>query len=161
MATHVFNLRSRRSFRVIEKALGEGANRFGMRVVRFSVQGNHIHLLVEADDKGALLRGIKGLSVRLAKGMNHLMKTKGRVLGDRYHARPLRTPTEVQRAMDYIRDNARKHALEWGELLHRGWVDPYSSESPQLGIVLPTPETWLLRVGYKRARARPGPHPRE
>src|SRR5207247_9678032 len=108
MAQHVIQLRSLRSFRVIEEVLGEGANRFGLRVVRFSVQGNHIHLLVEANDKTALLRGMKGLSVRLAKGMNHLMKTKGRVLGDRYHARPLRTPTEVKAAIHYIRDNARK-----------------------------------------------------
>src|SRR5690349_4474081 len=48
MAAGVFNLRSRRSFRVIQDVLNGAAKRFGMRVVQFSIQGNHAHLLVEA-----------------------------------------------------------------------------------------------------------------
>jgi REP element-mobilizing transposase RayT len=48
MAPHVYNLRSRRSFRVVAVALRSGGDRFNVRVVHFSVQGNHIHLLVEA-----------------------------------------------------------------------------------------------------------------
>src|SRR5690242_3120258 len=48
MADHVWNLRSRRSFRVLERALSVAADRFGARIVQFSVQRNHIHLLVEA-----------------------------------------------------------------------------------------------------------------
>src|SRR5690349_5381355 len=63
MADEVWNLRSRRAFRVIEQALWAGADRFGVRTVQFSVQGNHIHLLVEADDRQALARAMKGLSV--------------------------------------------------------------------------------------------------
>src|SRR5262249_47853830 len=134
MAPHVYNLRSGRSWRVIQQALHKGANRFGLRVVRFSVQGNHIHLLVEADAKPALLRGIKGLAGRRAKGLNRMMKKKGRASADRYPARPLRTPTEVRHAMTYIRDNAKKHAAQWGERLPPRWVDPYSSESSELHI---------------------------
>jgi REP element-mobilizing transposase RayT len=48
MAPHVYNLRSRRSFRVIAAALRIGGDRFNVRVIQFSVQGNHIHLVVEA-----------------------------------------------------------------------------------------------------------------
>ncbi|HEY0250467.1 MAG TPA: hypothetical protein VGC41_03030, partial [Kofleriaceae bacterium] len=51
MAAHVYSLRSRRSLRVVEKALQGGADRFGLRVVQASIQGNHVHLLVEANDK--------------------------------------------------------------------------------------------------------------
>ncbi|HJZ83904.1 MAG TPA: transposase [Polyangia bacterium] len=148
VAEHVWNLRSRRSFAVLAPALAEGMDRFGMRLLKFSVQGNHIHLLVESGDRKALGRAIKGLSVRIARGLNALMERHGRVLADRYHARVLRTPAEVRNAIHYVEKNARKHAAQWGERLPSSWVDPYSSESPALGFDLPRPATWLLRVGH-------------
>src|SRR5262249_35488275 len=79
MADHVWSLRSRRSLRVIEGVLCDGADRFGVGVVQFSVQGTHIPLLVEADDRRSLARAMKGLSVRLARGLNKLMGRTGRV----------------------------------------------------------------------------------
>ena len=121
-----------------------------MRVIQFSVQGNHMHLLVEARDKQALSQAIKGLSVRFAKRMNRLMGRLGRVIGDRYHARLVRTPTEIKRVMTYIRDNHRAHLAQIGERLPAGWVDPYSSESPRVARELPAPQTWLVRVGWER-----------
>src|ERR1041384_2391293 len=60
MAPHVYNLRSRRSFRVIASALRLGGDRFDVRVIELSVQGNHIHLIVEAPDRRALARAIPG-----------------------------------------------------------------------------------------------------
>jgi len=143
VAEHVWNLRSRRSFRVFERALYAGADRFGSRVVQFSVQGNHLHLLVEAGDTQALCQGVKALSIRVAKGMNRLMGTQGRVMGDRYHARVLRTPTEVRACVHYIRQNYRKHSAERGSRLAVGWIDPYSSDART--VTLPTPQTWLVR----------------
>src|SRR5262249_29129618 len=109
MERHVYSLRSRRSLRVMETALRSSAVKFDVQVVQFSIQGNHIHLLVEAADAVALGRAMKGLSVRIAKGMNALMAKSGRVLADRYHARLLRTPTEVRNAMQYVRENYRHH----------------------------------------------------
>jgi REP element-mobilizing transposase RayT len=150
MAPHVYNLRSRRSFRVIAAALRGGADRFDVRIVQFSVQGNHIHLVVEAPDRRALARAIQGLSIRIAKGLNRMMVRKGRVMDDRYHARVLRTPTEVRRAIHYVVENARKHAAQRGEIYAPGFVDPYSSAgAPDLG--LPAAQTWLLREGWTRA----------
>jgi REP element-mobilizing transposase RayT len=149
MAPHVYNLRSRRSFRVIAAALRLGGDRFEVRVIEFSVQGNHIHLVVEAPDRRALARAIQGLSIRVAKGLNRMMGRKGRVLGDRYHARLLRTPTEVRRAVHYVVENARKHAAQRGETYPPGYVDPYSSAGAP-DVALPPAQTWLLRTG-KRA----------
>jgi REP element-mobilizing transposase RayT len=150
MAPHVYNLRSRRSFRVIEAALRIGGDRFDARVIQFSVQGNHIHLLVEAPNPRALARAIQGFSIRVAKGLNRMMGRAGRVFDDRYHARVLRTPTEVRHAIRYVRDNARKHAAERGEICASGYVDPYSSAgAPE--VALPRAQTWLLREGWKRA----------
>jgi REP element-mobilizing transposase RayT len=127
MAPHVYNLRSRRSFRVIAASLRVGCDRFDVRVIEFSVQGNHIHLLVEAPNRRALARAIQGLSIRVAKGLNRMMGRTGRVFDDRYHARVLRTPTEVRHAIHYVLENARKHAAQRGETYAPGYVDPYSS----------------------------------
>jgi hypothetical protein len=96
MAPRVYSLRSQRSLRVIERTLRGGASRPTFRVVKISIQGNHIHLLVEADDKRALSSGMRGLAIRLAKGMNRMMHTAGSVIDDRYHALSLGTPTEVR-----------------------------------------------------------------
>src|SRR3977135_2343361 len=150
MAPHVYNLRSRRSFRVIEAALRIGGDRFNVRIVQFSVQGNHIHLLVEAPNRRALARAIQGLSIRVAKGLNRMMGRSGRVFDDRYHARVLRTPTEVRHAIHYVLENARKHATQRGATYAPGYVDPYSSAGA-LDLALPPAQTWLLREGWKRA----------
>ena len=150
MGARVYNLRSRRSFRVIEKALQGGADRFGVRVVELSVQGEHIHMMAETDDSPSLGRAMKGLSVRLAKGLNRMMGRKGRVLSDRYHAHVLRTPLETRRALRYIRDNHRKHMAAVGKPLAAGWVDPYSSGCPEVAALLASPQSWLLKVGWQR-----------
>src|SRR5712671_2940361 len=64
----VWNLRSRRCFRALARAFARGKNNFGMRIVHFSVQGNHLHLIVEVTDAGSLSRGMQGLEIRMAKG---------------------------------------------------------------------------------------------
>jgi hypothetical protein len=85
----------------------------------------------------------------LAKGLNRMMGRSGRVFDDRYHARVLRTPTEVRHAIHYVLENARKHAAERGETYAPGYVDPYSSAGAP-DLALPPAQTWLLRVGWKR-----------
>jgi putative transposase len=144
MARHVYNLRSRRSFAIVGRAISIAADRFGVRIVQFAVEGNHVHLIVEATATESLARAMQGFSIRVAKGLNRMMKKSGRVLGDRYHARPLRTPNEARRAVAYVRNNHRKHMAQVGERLSTAYVDPYSSEASN--IALPRPSTWLLRA---------------
>ena len=55
MLPHVWNLRSRRSFRVIGHALQLAAVRFETRLCEAPIEGNHIHLVVEARGLKALL----------------------------------------------------------------------------------------------------------
>ena len=141
----VFGLRSRRSFRVIQRAFFAGNDRFGFRLNHFSVEGNHLHFIVEAVDGEALARGMQGLEVRIAKGLNRMMGRKGRVFGDRYHARILRTPTEVKRALRYVLENHQKHAAERGQPLPPSYQDPYTSIAAATGPPLVVPSrTWLL-----------------
>src|SRR5436190_21601009 len=58
-------LRGRSVYPAIEAAIRACQGRFGMRVVHFSVQGNHLHLLVEAEGVESLSRGMQGLSIRI------------------------------------------------------------------------------------------------
>ena len=67
-------------------ALGDGRERFGLRLLQFSLQSNHVHLIVEADDRRALSRGIQGLSIRIARALNRNLNRSGRVFADRYEA---------------------------------------------------------------------------
>ncbi len=143
MARHVYNLRSRRAFSVVGRAIGKAAERFGMRIVQFAVEGNHMHLVVEAESNDALSRAMQGFSIRVAKGLNAMMRKRGNVFADRYHARTLRTPTETRRAVAYVRNNHRKHMAQIGEALPARYVDEFGSDAPR--ISLPHPHTWLLR----------------
>jgi REP element-mobilizing transposase RayT len=142
MLPHVWNLRSRRGFGVLERAIFGAAQRYSMRVCELAVMGNHVHLVVETEDREGLGQGMKGFGVRVARGLNRMMGRRGRVLADRYHAHPLRTPTEVRRAVTYVRNNYRNH---FASEVPRTFVDPYSSARPELALRLPRARTWPLR----------------
>jgi putative transposase len=128
----VWNLRTRRCFSVLSRAMYAGAARFGFRLVHYSVQGNHVHLIVEAPDRRVLARGMQGLGVRIARALNRVMKRRGRVVADRYHAHILRTPSEVKRARQYLLANAQHH---YGQTA----ADSFASRRP-----VTAPRTWLL-----------------
>ena len=85
------------------------ASRDAFRIIEFSIQANHVHLLVEADDKRALSRGVQGLAIRLARVVNGCLGRRGRVWDDRWHGRALGSPREVRNALVYILRNAKKH----------------------------------------------------
>src|SRR3954465_11772361 len=150
VAARVWNLRSHRCFRRIEGSLERARERFGLRVVEFTVLGNHLHLIVEADSSEALSRGMQGLSIRLAKALNRLMRSGGHVFADHYHSRVLATPTEVVNAIAYVLGNFAHH-------FGGSAVDLFSSgsyDATRRERVLASPVTWLLRTGWRRARRR-------
>jgi REP element-mobilizing transposase RayT len=132
--------------------------RLGARLVQFSIQSNHLHLIAEAEDRRALSRAMQGLAVRLARRLNARIGRRGTVFSDRYHARALRTPLEVRRALLYVLHNHRHHAGK-----HRPTaLDPLSSAAyfdgfgdcapPAVNAHAPVVAslTWLLRIGWRR-----------
>lgn len=151
------NLRRLDPYRVIQRSFQRGCDRFGFRLVHYSVQTNHLHLLAEAKDAVALTRGMQGLQIRTAKALNRLWDRTGSVFDDRYHARILKTPREVRHALGYVLRNAKKH----GHVFHGG-PDPFSSgrwfdgwldwpgELPTSHSPVVAPHTWLLRKGWRR-----------
>jgi len=103
------NLRRERTLVLMRATLAAGADRFGFRLIEYSIQSNHLYFIAEAQDEIALARGMKGLLVRVAKALNRAWERTGRVGGDRYHARVLKTPREVRNALVYVLQNAQKH----------------------------------------------------
>ncbi len=169
LARHVWNLRSQRGFATVESAL-RGTNRKGLvRIVHFSVQIDHVHLLVESTNRTSLMAGIKGFEVRLARTLNAMMHRRGRTYGDRYHARALRSPREVRNALVYVINNRAHHAPDRTGLgyvdryssgpFFDGWVEPVTAQSACTGVGPPTTNarTWLLHEGWRRrGRLVPG-----
>src|SRR6185436_345163 len=98
---------------VICAAFEKARERFGMRLIHFSIQSNHIHMIVEANDNRSLWRGMQGLGVRIAKRLNRLWGRKGKVFADRYHSHVMHSPREVRNAIAYTLNNARKHGMRF------------------------------------------------
>ena len=57
------NLRRVGPHRVLRDSFAKGNERFGFRLVHYSVQRNHLHLIVEAKDRRALSRGFVPISI--------------------------------------------------------------------------------------------------
>jgi REP element-mobilizing transposase RayT len=152
----IANLRNRRRFERVLRGIRKACDRFQTRIVEFSVQHDHVHLVVESENAHALSRAMKGLAVRLARGLNRSLGRRGPVFADRFHHRALATPRQVRNALAYVLCNARKHGVAPSI---RGWLDPLSS-APSFGgwmheVVAAardtaSPRSWLLRVGWRR-----------
>ena len=148
-------LRSRRVFPAVQCALADSSNaRF--RVIEFSVQQDHVHLVAEAADKGALASGIRGLAIRIARTVNRTLGRRGQVWGDRYHARALTTPRAVRHALVYVLMNFKKHSDAVTGLdpcSSAAWFGGWRS-SPVRHTVKRPPvalaRTWLARIGWRR-----------
>src|SRR5579871_3445041 len=156
MKQHVYNLRSWRSYRVLRRALIIGSNRFGMRITHYSVQGNHVHLIVEALDGRALSRGVQGIAIRMAKGLNRMMGKRGKVFADRFHAHILRTLTETRNAVHYVLHNRQHHEAQFrGGAAARRITALIHDRFSSLGDpeVVATARTWLLTRGIARESA--------
>lgn len=169
-------LRSQHVFPTVRLALVRAARRdpSRFRLLHFSVQGDHLHLIVEAADKGALSAGIRSIAIRVALYVNALLSRHGRLWADRWHGRPLRTPREVRNALVYVLANFRKHVRG----ARSAGMDPYSSGAwfdgwrgfrPTSGRAPPSamqrrspitsdlsappvsaPRTWLATHGWRR-----------
>lgn len=158
----VWNLRAQRMMRALIPALF-AARESLVRLVHFSVQHDHVHLVVEAADKSALSRGIGGLAVRLARALNRRMGRAGKVWKERFHSRVLATPRQVRHALAYVLGNARKHGVCLplhgldpcsSAAAFDGWRGPVVVSGHELAraatAIATTARSWLLRVGWRR-----------
>jgi putative transposase len=153
----VGSLRECPVFNALFDALAAASNA-AFRVAHFSIQGDHLHLIVEAHDRTALSRGIQGLAIRTARAINRAAKRKGQVWADRYHARALKTPREVRNALVYVLHNWKKtvRGADWLDPCATGyWFDGWKGPRPLWSLAAQPPpvraaRTWLLTTGWRR-----------
>ena len=129
--------------------------RTSFRIVHFSLQADHIHLLVEAGSKTTLARGLVGLAVAIARAFNKIAKRTGQLFKERYHARALSSPREVRNAIVYVLQNhlhhrPSRHLVD--ECSSARWFTGWKQPLPVPDTPPPTalPRTWLLRTGWLR-----------
>jgi REP element-mobilizing transposase RayT len=166
-------LRSQHVFPTVCLALGRSTRRKPerFRILQFSVQWDHIHLVVEASDARALSSGVRSVTIRIARYVNHLLGRRGPLWADRWHGRELTSPRQVRNALAYVLQNFRKHV----KARLRPGIDAFSSAArfdgwrgfavgavlPRAGpplhrtlarhVVVSAPSTWLGRTGWRRS----------
>ncbi len=168
-------LRKRDLYRAIRKATVVAAKRDDMRIVHASIQGTHLHLLVETEDERVLASGMKGFQGSAAKAINRALSRRrgvprrGPVFPDRYHAEVIRSPRQARHAISYVINNWRKHgehrrvhALAWtidpfsSGVTFDGWREhgvrgaPWTWPEGYEPLLVRAPRSWLLRVGWRR-----------
>jgi len=161
---HLPRLRNRKERAALLTHFARGKDRFGFRLLHFAILNDHLHFVVEAKDRAALSRGLQGLLIRLARGLNKLWGRKGKVFADRYHDRALKSPREVRNALVYVLGNSRKHAAQ-GRMIaafdgpdmftSAPWFDGFVETIEVRGIDgIPLPvaraRTWLANDGWRR-----------
>jgi REP element-mobilizing transposase RayT len=148
------------------------------RIVHISIQKTHIHMLVEADNKVAMSRGMQSFMISAAKHINRAYserlgldgRRRGRVFADRYHQEIIETPRQARHALSYVLNNWRKHQEDRRAGTEAWLVDPYSTGLQFMGwkeradkdvhwrgretydaLVVYLPKTWLLSEGWKKS----------
>jgi len=159
------SLRRGRFVGELRRSLREMRVRGDFRVCQYSVQGNHLHFVLEADDGAALANGMKALGGRVAGAVQRICGVRGRVLAERCHLRALRTPAEARGALAYVLLNARKHAWERARRVSRValdgassacWFDGWTAEARRWAVAarpvrreVSVARSWLLRIGWR------------
>jgi REP element-mobilizing transposase RayT len=181
-------LRCKNMYLAVREATIITAKREDFRIVQMSIQRDHLHLIVEATSRAALSRGVRGFSISAARQINKAFTARGgdrrtgRVIGERFHARPLTSPRAVRNTLAYCLGNWRHHGEDRAPSARTWKVDPYSSGalfagwkelegSPffwplppkYLPLIVLRPQTWLLRSWDRfhpliSAREVPGTH---
>ncbi|MGZ3723482.1 MAG: transposase [Bdellovibrionales bacterium] len=164
----VANLRNRQTLHHFRDAV-QSAKPFGLHVIHYSLQNDHVHLIVEAKDNDCLGRGMKSLTCRFAKSVRRLIGGSGAVFKGRFHVHVLRTPTEMKRALEYVLLNTAKHMKviehideyssgvafrEWKALLGRrlkGMIATQIRKTPGFFKELSEAQSWLCQKGWMRA----------
>jgi REP element-mobilizing transposase RayT len=167
LRTGLPRLRSGREYTALRAAFAAGCARNlsgRFRLCHYAVLNDHLHLICEAEGRTALVRGLQGLLIRIAKALNKLWSRRGSVFADRYHDHILKSPREVRNALRYVFGNGKKHAAEGREIRVPQAIDTFTSAPWFSGfreririkgidaVVRPVTfaRTWLLTEGWLR-----------
>lgn len=172
----VGRLRRRKLWKVFNAVGVRAGEKGSFRIVHVSIQSNHLHLLVEAEDAEAISRGIQRFKSMVARALNKAIGRKGTVFAHRYHRVDITSPRQMRGALAYVLNNWRRHREDVNTVgAENEQLDPYSTAwafdgwsdldelPPWERLPSAKPKTWLLRVGWRRGggeisvRVVPGP----
>ena len=100
---------------VVRRALGAGRDRFGFRLRHAALRTHELLLVVEADDRVSLSRGMKGLKVRLARRLNGYWGRSEAVFSDRYEVKPLFGERSLQHVLTSLFGDDRIEPIDPSE----------------------------------------------
>ena len=120
------SLRARRAARIVTCCIAD-AHGSWFRIVHYSIQSNHVHLIVEAVDAEGLGNGMRAFASRVAIALNKLWSRRGSIFPQRYHDLVLRSLRQVRNALRYVLNNHLKHGTQPRRSGERVRPDRYSS----------------------------------
>jgi len=160
----IYELRRGVIYRVLRGVLAHYLGLDDFRIVHFSIQKNHLHMLVEAADQHVLSRRMQSFAIRAARALNGQQRRIGKVFAYRYHASQIKTARYARHALAYVLNNWRRHRLDWEHAAARaakldpyasgpsfdGWTMSFAPAKNYIPLPVSAPSTWLLRVGWRR-----------
>jgi REP element-mobilizing transposase RayT len=96
-------IRNKQTLKLLKRAI-HNARLQGLKIIHYSLQTNHIHLIIEADSNLTLSQGMRSLTITMAKGLK-----MGSVQIARYHLHVLRTIKLTRTVVHYVLFNQQRH----------------------------------------------------
>jgi REP element-mobilizing transposase RayT len=167
----VGELRTGTCYRALRKAMVTTFKRDDFRIVHVSIQNTHVHLIVEAEHRTALAKGMQAFQISAAKHLNAAIskrrakRRRGAVFVDRYHAKIIGSPRQARNALAYVLNNWRKHREDKRPVAKTWILDPFSSAVSFDGwrdfklkalredyepLPVWSPRCWLLKEGWRK-----------
>ncbi|MGZ3787001.1 MAG: transposase [Bacteriovorax sp.] len=113
-------MKNKSVFSLLKRAI-LNARRQGLKVIHYSLEYDHVHLLIEAENNHILGKGMQAFGGTFSKAINRMRKLKGGVYKHRYHFRKISSARELKNVMNYIFTNGLKHKTA------KNIVNPYNS----------------------------------
>jgi len=114
------DLKNKSILSILKKAI-LNTRKQGLRVIHYSLEFDHVHLLIEAENNLILAKGMQSFGVTFSKAINRLRKLKGGVYKHRYHFRRIVGARQLKNVLNYIFSNGVKHKTA------KTIVNPYNS----------------------------------
>lgn len=147
-------VRNKEGLKALRKAI-QNARKY-VSVIHYSLQSNHVHLIIEANNNERLTQGMRSLTITFSKCLD-----KGRIQKERYHLHILKSVRETRNAIQYVIFNEARHSgkktvrADLFTSLHllpiRDFARKFSIVKERINdpFILDQPSTWLSVQGLK------------
>lgn len=148
----------------------ENAKKHQLHVLHFSLQSNHVHLILECVNNKALANGMKSLAGGFGRAIRKCGGGEGPVFKGRYHLQLIKKPKQMKSGLAYVLLNQSKHEElvpysdrfsssahfhQWKKLLGKDTGPLLPSRQKHRRLLpnyLSSPRSWLAQEGWQRGR---------